>query len=147
VELITPHRTINYHETRKGGQGPVWAVAPLIIIIIIIIIINLLLIRNVYRTLARKPALERQRIKWEDNTRVPAGNKAHLRKIIHTHESNIIRKSITLKSSNGDALHSVLLFLWIITIPSLGSAISPFHRIQQNRHFHLKKGVETASKT
>jgi hypothetical protein len=36
VELITPHRTINYHETRKGGQGPVWAVAPLIIIIIII---------------------------------------------------------------------------------------------------------------
>jgi hypothetical protein len=35
VELITPHRTINYHETRKGGQDPVWAVAPLIIIIII----------------------------------------------------------------------------------------------------------------
>jgi hypothetical protein len=32
VELITPHRTINYDETRKGGQGPVWAVAPLIII-------------------------------------------------------------------------------------------------------------------
>jgi hypothetical protein len=30
VELITPHRTnTNYHETRKGGQGPVWAVAPL----------------------------------------------------------------------------------------------------------------------
>jgi hypothetical protein len=29
VELITPHRTINDHETRKGGQGPVWAVAPL----------------------------------------------------------------------------------------------------------------------
>jgi hypothetical protein len=27
VELITPHRTINYHETRKGGQGPIWAVA------------------------------------------------------------------------------------------------------------------------
>jgi hypothetical protein len=23
---------INYHETRKGGQGPVWAVAPQIII-------------------------------------------------------------------------------------------------------------------
>jgi hypothetical protein len=23
----------NYHETRKGGQGPVWAVAPVIIII------------------------------------------------------------------------------------------------------------------
>jgi hypothetical protein len=36
VELITPHRTTNYHENRKGGQGPVWAVAPLIIIIIII---------------------------------------------------------------------------------------------------------------
>jgi hypothetical protein len=32
VELITPHRTTNYHGTRKGGQGPVWAVAPLIII-------------------------------------------------------------------------------------------------------------------
>jgi hypothetical protein len=31
VELITPHRTINHHETRKGGQGPIWAVAPLII--------------------------------------------------------------------------------------------------------------------
>jgi hypothetical protein len=31
VELVTPHRTINYHETRKGGQGLVWAVAPLII--------------------------------------------------------------------------------------------------------------------
>jgi hypothetical protein len=31
VELIIPHRTTNYHETRKGGQGPVWAVAPLII--------------------------------------------------------------------------------------------------------------------
>jgi hypothetical protein len=30
VELITPYRTnTNYHETRKGGQGPVWAVAPL----------------------------------------------------------------------------------------------------------------------
>jgi hypothetical protein len=30
VELITPHRTnTNYHETGKGGQGPVWAVAPL----------------------------------------------------------------------------------------------------------------------
>jgi hypothetical protein len=28
----TPHRTINYHEIRKGGQGPVWAVAPLIMI-------------------------------------------------------------------------------------------------------------------
>jgi hypothetical protein len=28
----------NYHETRKIGQDPVWAVAPLIIIIIIIII-------------------------------------------------------------------------------------------------------------
>jgi hypothetical protein len=28
VELITPHRT-NCHETRKGGQGLVWAVAPL----------------------------------------------------------------------------------------------------------------------
>jgi hypothetical protein len=35
VELITPHRTINYNETHKRGQGPVWAVAPLIIIIII----------------------------------------------------------------------------------------------------------------
>jgi hypothetical protein len=34
VELITPHRTINYHDTRKGGQGPVWAVAPLIVIIL-----------------------------------------------------------------------------------------------------------------
>jgi hypothetical protein len=32
VELITPHRTTNYHENRKGGQGQVWAVAPLIII-------------------------------------------------------------------------------------------------------------------
>jgi hypothetical protein len=31
MELITSHRTINYHETRKEGQGPVWAVAPLII--------------------------------------------------------------------------------------------------------------------
>jgi hypothetical protein len=28
-----PHRTVNYHETRKGGQGLVRAVAPLIIII------------------------------------------------------------------------------------------------------------------
>jgi hypothetical protein len=36
VELITPHRTTNHHETRKGGQGPVWAVAPLIIIILVI---------------------------------------------------------------------------------------------------------------
>jgi hypothetical protein len=26
----------NYNETRKGDQGPVWAVAPLIIMIIII---------------------------------------------------------------------------------------------------------------
>jgi DNA-directed RNA polymerase subunit L len=34
VELITPQSTINYHESRKGGQGPVWAVAPLIIIMI-----------------------------------------------------------------------------------------------------------------
>jgi hypothetical protein len=31
-EKETPHLTTNYHETRKGGQGPVWAVAPLIII-------------------------------------------------------------------------------------------------------------------
>jgi hypothetical protein len=34
VELITPHLTISYHETRKGGQGPVWAVTPLIITIV-----------------------------------------------------------------------------------------------------------------
>jgi hypothetical protein len=29
VELITPHRTTNHHETRKGDQGPVWAVVPM----------------------------------------------------------------------------------------------------------------------
>jgi hypothetical protein len=29
----------SYHETRKGGQGPVWAVAPLIIIIMFINIV------------------------------------------------------------------------------------------------------------
>jgi hypothetical protein len=38
-----PHRTINCHETRKGGQGPVWAVAPLIIIIIIILILKFII--------------------------------------------------------------------------------------------------------
>jgi hypothetical protein len=37
LELITPHRTIKtIMKPVKGGQGPVWAVAPLIIIIIII---------------------------------------------------------------------------------------------------------------
>jgi hypothetical protein len=46
VELITPHRTINYHENRKGGQGPVWAVAPLIIIIDLTVNNRLNIIRN-----------------------------------------------------------------------------------------------------
>jgi hypothetical protein len=35
VDRGADNPTTNYHETRKGGQGPIWAVAPLIIIIII----------------------------------------------------------------------------------------------------------------
>jgi hypothetical protein len=35
-----PTSHYNYHETRKGGQGPFWAVASLIIIIITIVLGN-----------------------------------------------------------------------------------------------------------
>jgi hypothetical protein len=47
----TTSTTTNYHETRKGGQGPVWAVAPLIIIIIII---NMPIQRTVFMQLPFK---------------------------------------------------------------------------------------------
>jgi hypothetical protein len=48
----------NYHETRKGGQGPVWAVATLIIILqflnmihaIVCVCSSLLYIQDIFRT-------------------------------------------------------------------------------------------------
>jgi hypothetical protein len=41
-----PTSYYDYHETRKGGQGPVWVVAPLIIIIHNIIMLQIIVFQN-----------------------------------------------------------------------------------------------------